>query len=107
MQRPAASLRGPKLVLSFSFVGGSAVGYWYTLETGDIGAIVDNPGCPPTCPGSLIQSVDFVVSINDPDHNGIDPGLEQMRLQEAVLGVECELAPNLSVSARLRAQALP
>jgi hypothetical protein len=89
-----------KLGLSFSFGGLSAVAHWYTLDTGDIGAIVDNPSCPPACPGSLIRSVDFVVPVNDPDDNRIDPGLEQMRLQEVVLGVERELAPNLSVTAR-------
>ena len=89
-----------KLGLSFSFGGLSAVAHWYTLDTADIGAIVDNPSCPPACPGSLIQSVDFVVPINDPDDNRIDPDLEQMRLQEAVLGVEREITPNLSVTAR-------
>jgi hypothetical protein len=90
-----------KLGLSFSFGGSSSLVYWYTLETGDVGAIVDNPSCPPACPGSLILGpVEFYAPINDPDNNGIDPALDPMRLQEAVLGVERELAPNLSVTAR-------
>ena len=33
-------------------------------------------------------------------HNRVNPGVKQMRMQEAVLGVEREIAPNLSVSAR-------
>jgi hypothetical protein len=39
-------------------------------------------------------------AVNDPSDNRIDPGLGQMRLQEAVLGVERQLGPSLSVSAR-------
>jgi hypothetical protein len=90
-----------KLQLTFGFGGTKALVYWYTLDTGDIGTIVDNKDCPPTCPGRLILGpVNFVVPTNSPDDNRIDPGAEQMRMQEAVLGVEREIAPNLSVSAR-------
>jgi hypothetical protein len=90
-----------KLQLTFGFGGTKSVGYWYTLDSGDISAIVDNAACPPACPGRLILGpIDFVVPTNDPDDNRIDPGVEQMRMQEAVVGVEREIAPNLSVSAR-------
>ena len=68
---------------------------------GDIGTIVDNPDCPPACPGSLILGpVDYSQPVNDPENNQIDPALRPMRLQEAVLGVEREVKPGLSVSAR-------
>ena len=90
-----------KLELTLGFGGTKAVGYWYTLDTGDISTIVDNQGCPPACPGSLILGpLDFAGASNDPDDNRVDPGVKQMRMQEAVLGVEREIAPNLSVSAR-------
>ena len=52
------------------------------------------PGEPHPGPGELRRSP------NDPDDNRIDPDVQQMRLQEAVVGVEREIAPNLSVSAR-------
>jgi hypothetical protein len=48
----------------------------------------------------LIRRSDPPVSPNDPDNNTIDPDLQQMRLQEAVVGVERELSPILTVSAR-------
>ena len=68
------------------FLGGPhSVVYWYTLDSGDIGGIVDNPDCPPTCPGRLIRTSGGTVLRNDPDDNRIDPDLGQMRLQEAVV----------------------
>lgn len=89
-----------KLQLSFGFGGFSSVGYRYTLDSGDIGAIVDNPDCPPTCPGTLLSRSEVGVLLNDPDDSHIDPALRQTRLQEAVAGIERELASNLAVSAR-------
>ena len=89
-----------KLQLSFAFGGGSSVGYWYTLDSADIGTLVDNQDCPPACPGRLIARSANGVLINDPDDNHIDPGLRQTRLQEAVAGVEREIGPNLSVGVR-------
>ena len=89
-----------KLQLSLGFGAASSVGYSYTLDSGDIGAIVDNPNCPPTCPGQLIRQSGGTVLLNDPNDNRIDPDLDQMRLQEAVIGVEREIARKLSVSAR-------
>jgi hypothetical protein len=91
-----------KLLLPlFEFGGLHGNRRWYTLDTGDIGTIVDNPACPPECPGRLLQGPDeFGELLNDPDDNRIDPGLDQMRMQEAAVGVERELRHNLSLSAR-------
>ena len=89
-----------KLELSFFFGGSSSVVHAFTLDSGDIGAIVDDPDCPPACPGTLISTSGGTILLNDPDDNQIDPGLRQTRLQEAVLGLEREIAPNLSVEAR-------
>jgi hypothetical protein len=38
--------------------------------------------------------------LESPDDNRIDPDLRQMRLQEAVIGLEREIAPNLTANAR-------
>ncbi len=90
-----------KLQLSFGFGGLNWVSYWYTLDSGDIGPIVDNPECPPACPGRLIGTPLYLTPpLNDPAVDRIDPDIGQMQLQEAVLGIERELSPNLSVSAR-------
>ena len=89
-----------KLQLSFGFGGGSSVGYWYTLDSGDIGGIVDNPDCPPACPGTLISRSMIGAPLNDPADNHIDPDLDQTKLQEAVAGIERELTPSLSASVR-------
>ena len=89
-----------KLQLSTFFGGVSSIVYSYTLDSGDIGAIVDNPDCPPTCPGRPIRTSGGTILRNDPDDNRIDPDLGQMRLQEAVVGVEREIAAKLAVSAR-------
>ncbi len=92
-----------KLLMPLIYFGGNKGQiYWYTLDSGDIGTIVDNPECPPTCPGSLILGPLVFPSqpANDPENNQIDPDLKPMRTQEAVLGVEREVRPGLSVSAR-------
>ena len=91
-----------KLWMPLVDFGGYKVSYyWYTLDSGDIGTIVDNPDCPPGCPGSLILGpLDYSQPANDPENNQIDTALRPMRLQEAVLGVEREVKPGLSVSAR-------
>ena len=91
-----------KLQITQSFGGlrGSNL-FWFTLDSPDFRPIVDNPACPPACPGSLILG-EFspIVPLNHPDAHAIDPALAQMRLQELVIGVERELAPALSASAR-------
>ena len=91
-----------KLLLPLATFGGLNGNLsWYTLDTGDVGAIVDNPACPPDCPGRLLQGPnEYGDLLNDPDDNHIDPDLGQMQLQEAVVGIERVLAPNLSLHAR-------
>ncbi len=91
-----------KLTMPLAEFGGQKTTvYWYTLDSGDIGAIVDNPDCPPACPGRLIQGpTSFVNAINDPENNLIEPDLKQMRLQELVAGLERQLGANLSVGLR-------
>ena len=91
-----------KLTLPVGYFGGfKGLVYSYSLDTGDLSTIVDNPACPPSCPGRLISGPrDVAPPANDPDHNEIDPRLDQMRLQEAVVGLERELRPNLSIGAR-------
>lgn len=90
-----------KLQITQGFGGYRAQFFWYTLDSPDFRPIVDNPACPPECPGTLILgSFSPIPPLNDPAAHGIDPGLDQMRLQEFVTGVERELAPALSASAR-------
>ncbi len=81
-----------------SFGGQKWLEYYYTLDSGDLSPIVDNQSCPPACPGTLIRGpIDFRhVSLE----GYVDPELKPMQNQEVVLGVERELASNLSVSAR-------
>jgi hypothetical protein len=91
-----------KLNLPVGYFGGfKALVYSYSLDTPDLSTIVDNPDCPPSCPGRLLTHPrDVAPPANSPDDNHIDPNLGQMRLQEAVAGVERELRPNLSVGVR-------
>ena len=89
-----------KLQITEGFGGFRSNGFWYTLDSPDIAPIVDNPACPPACPGTLIGSVSPIAPINDPAADGIDPALDQMRLQEIVIGAEREIAPAVALSAR-------
>jgi len=93
-----------KLRVSTGFGAQFVSGYWFTLDSPDLSQILDNPACPPDCPGRLLLQQDFLTGspINDPANPEIyiDPGLKPMRLQEAVIGVEREISSNLSLSAR-------
>jgi outer membrane receptor protein involved in Fe transport len=81
-----------------SFGGDKWLEYYYTLDSADLSAIVDNPSCPPSCPGTLQRGpIDFRhVSLG----GYVDADLKPMQMQEFVVGAERELASNLSVSAR-------
>ncbi len=81
-----------------SFGGDKWLEYYYTLDSGDLSGIVDNPNCPPACPGTLQRGpIDFRhVSLG----GYVDADLKPMQMQEFVIGGERELASNLSVSAR-------
>ena len=85
-----------KMQITQAFGGFRSNWFWFTLDSPDFRPIVDNPACPPACPGSHILG-DFtpIVPINHPDEHGIDPALAPMRLQELVIGVERELARAL------------
>jgi len=82
-----------------SFGGDKWLEYYYTLD-------IPNPeqlrpaGCPPACPGRLLNVIDFRHPSNDPSENTIDPNLKPMKLQEYVAGVEHELTGVLSVGLR-------
>jgi hypothetical protein len=90
-----------KLQITQEFGGIRTRLFWFTLDSPDFRPIVDNPACPPECPGTLILGdTSPNVPINHPDLDAIDPALGQMRLQEFVTGVERELVPALSASAR-------
>jgi hypothetical protein len=89
-----------KLQISFGFGGVSSASFYYTLDSGDLSAIVDNPDCPPACPGTFISRSMVGAPLNDPNDNRIDPDLRQTRLQEAVAGIERELTPTLSAGVR-------
>jgi hypothetical protein len=74
--------------------------YWYTLDTYQFDTL-DVAGCPPACPGTFFQGpTDFRHPSAFQGEGGVDPNLKPMKLQEAVAGVEREIAPTLSVSAR-------
>jgi hypothetical protein len=90
-----------KLQITQGFGGIRTQLFSFTLDSPDFRPIVDNPACPPECPGTLIFGDSSpIVPTNHPDLHAIDPALAQMRLQEFVTGVERELAPALAASAR-------
>lgn len=83
-----------------SWGGDKWLEYWYTLDTPAWDSL-DVSGCPTACPGRLLSGpVDFRHPSAFDGEGGTDPDLDPMKLQELVLGVEREIAPTLSVSAR-------
>jgi hypothetical protein len=90
-----------KLQITGGFGANRAKLFWFTLDSPDFRPIVDNPACPPECPGTLILGDSSPnVPTNHPDLDAIDPALGQTRLQELVAGVERELTPALAASVR-------
>ncbi len=80
-----------KLDLPRSLFGGLRwIDSRYTLDTYDWPSI-GGGSCPPSCPGTFIEALDFAPPSNDPAHNLIDPGLEPMRSRELTLGVQRRL----------------
>lgn len=83
-----------------SWGGDKWLEYWYTLDTYEFDKL-DVAGCPPACPGRLIQGpTDFRHPSAFQGEGGVDPDLKPMRLQEAVAGVDRELTNVLSVGVR-------
>jgi len=92
-----------KLQMPLGFGGNFLSLFWYTLDDPDLSGIENNPDCPPECPGSVIFGpfvIDDGAPINDPASNMIDPDLKPMRLHELVVGMEREIAADVTVSAR-------
>jgi len=56
------------------------------------------PAPGPTCPGSLIGTIDFRPPLNAPDDNGrpsiVDPALRPMRTHEFILGVDRQIGAS-------------
>jgi hypothetical protein len=86
-----------KYSLSTAFGGLDAVGYSFTLDTYNWPLLLANAACPPACPGTRIVGPTTLASTST---DAVDPDLEPMRLQEAVVGVEHQLRPALLVAAR-------
>ena len=86
-----------KYSLSTAFGGIDSVAYSFTLDTYEWPTLLANPGCPPACPGTRI--VGPLAGANVPDE-AVDPDLDPMKLQEAVVGIEHQLGPRFLVSAR-------
>jgi hypothetical protein len=86
-----------KYSLSTAFGGFDTIQYSFTLDTYDWPTLLANPGCPPTCPGTLILGPLAFANVAD---EAVDPDLDPMKLQEAVVGVEHQLQPHLLLTAR-------
>jgi hypothetical protein len=82
-----------------SFGGDKYVARYYTLDTLEWNTLMVNGNQP----GRFIEQVDYRLPSNDPNNQesgAIDPALKPFRQQELVFGVEHELTPRMSVSAR-------
>ncbi len=78
-----------------SFGGDKWLEYYYTLDAPDWTNLVSAANCPPACPGTLIRGpIDFRHPSFGSD--AIDPDLKPMRLQEAAIGFEQQLANNMA-----------
>jgi hypothetical protein len=85
-----------KYSLSAAFGGIQATTYRFTLDTYDWPNLLANAACPPTCPGTFINQTNYISNTAVP----FDPDLEPMRSQEAVVGIEHQLRPNLLLTGR-------
>ena len=79
-----------------SFGGDKWLEYYYTLDTYDWTSLTNGASCPPACPGTLLQTVDFRHSSVD----AIDPDMKPYRQQEAVFGFEHQLTNRIALQAR-------
>ena len=84
-----------------SFGGEKWTSYYYTLDTPTFEGLTNAASCPPTCPGTFIQSVDFRAVSVQPGVDVAPPGqLKPMRSQELSFGLEHQLNPKLAASVR-------
>jgi hypothetical protein len=86
-----------KYSLSTAFGGVDSVSYSFTLDTYDWPTLLANAACPPACPGTRIVGPLATTVVPDED---IDPDLDPMKLQEAVVGIEHQVRRHLLVTAR-------
>jgi hypothetical protein len=92
-----------KLRLPLAYEGTYQSYLWYTLDDPDVSRIENNPACPPECPGVPFYEWGWVspTALNDPQDPVVDPTLQPMQqLEEAVLGLEREIAPDLTIGVR-------
>jgi hypothetical protein len=91
-----------KLFMPLAFGGQFATYDWYTLDDPNISRIENNLACPPDCPGTFIYEYVLPLGrpINDPEDPTVDPDLQPVKLQEAVLGLEREITSDLTVGVR-------
>jgi len=84
-----------------SFGGEKWISYFYTLDTPNFETLRDSPNCPPTCPGTFIQSVDFRAPSVKPGLDVEQPGsLKPMRSKELSFGFERQLGAVMAASVR-------
>jgi hypothetical protein len=84
-----------------SFGGEKWISYYYTLDTPNFESLRDSPNCPPTCPGTFIESLDFRAPSVKPGLDVEQPGtLKPMRSQELSFGFERQLNNLMSASVR-------
>ena len=84
-----------------SFGGDKWITYSYTLDTPNWPTLRDSPQCPPTCPGTFIQSANFRLPSQTPGLDIENPGtLKPMKSQELSFGFEHQINPRLAATAR-------
>src|SRR5262249_36067862 len=84
-----------------SFGGQKWISDYYTLDTPNFETLTSSASCPPSCPGTFIQSVDFRQPSQTPGQDVEQKGtLKPMRSQELSFGVEHQLNPKLAVTLR-------
>ena len=90
-----------------SFGGQKWISYYFTLDTPNFETVRDNPACPPTCSGTLINtpgvgpSVDFRAVSTTPGLDVEEPGqFKPMRSQELSFGYERQVGPVEAISVR-------
>ena len=85
-----------------SFGGDKWVSYFYTLDTPNFETLRDSAGCPPACPGTLIEGpIDFRAVSVQPGLDVEQPGqFKPMRSQELSFGLERQLNNVMAASVR-------
>jgi outer membrane receptor protein involved in Fe transport len=79
-----------------------SVTYYMTLDTFNWPAIqCGHPTTPgPTCPGTLIEQVDFRHAANEEGSNLVDPNLKPIQTRELTFGLDHEINQRLALGVR-------